>query len=348
MKNHINWNQHLLIALFTLLFCTISIARSAEVIDIKMGVLAKRGDEIAIQRWSETATYLSHTIPAYQFSIIPLRFDEIEPAVKSQQVDFLLANSGIFVNLSFAHNLTAITTIKRHLLNNSYTKFGSVIFTRSNRKSIQNLTDLKEKKVSAVNPNSLGGWIAALREFKKENIDINDFKSLHFLETHDAVVYSVLDNKSDIGIVRTDTLERMANEGRVDLTTIKPLFSSSSYSETTHFPFLLSTRLYPEWPLAKLSHISDSLAKDVAIALMTMPTNSQAATKAKIMGWTIPKNYREVERAYSELKLGIFKKLSNNYTVGDVFKRYWNYALLTCLILTILFIYTARFRVRRV
>ena len=43
------------------------------------------------------------------------------------------------------------------------------------------------------------------------------------------------------------------------------------------FPLLLSTALYPEWPLAKLRHVPDDLAVRVAIALMQMPADDPAA-----------------------------------------------------------------------
>lgn len=345
IKTYTTCMKQLLIGSFIGFLCNISIVTSAGATDIKIGVLAKRGNEITLQRWSETANYLSNAIPAYQFIITPLGFEEIELAIKSKKIDFLLANSGMFVNLSFAHDLTAITTIKRHLLNNSYTHFGSVVFTRTDKKHIQSFSDLNGAKVSAVNLNSLGGWIAALREFKKERIDVTDFESLQFLGTHDAVVYSVLNNESDIGIVRTDTLERMENEGRIDLKQIRPLSGSSLDLDNLKFPFMLSSRLYPEWPLAKLSHISDDLAEEVAITLITMPTDAQAAIKAKIMGWTIPINYREVELAYSELKLGIFKELLGNYSIIDVLKRYWVYFLTSFFVITIMLfitIYIAR------
>jgi len=340
MKTCSNTIKQIIFTLWICLFCSISTATETTIIDIKIGVLAKRGNEVTLQRWAETANYLSNSIPAYQFIIMPLGFEEIEPAIQAKKIDFLLANSGIFVNHSFSHNLAAITTIKRQLLNDSYTHFGSVVFTRTDKKHIQSFSDLNGAEVSAVNRNSLGGWIAALREFKKEKIDITDFKSLRFLGTHDAVVFSVLNNESDIGIVRTDTLERMANERKIDLNKIRPLSGSLLNVAKLNFPFMISSRLYPEWPLAKLSHISDSLAEEVAIALITMPADDQAAIQGKIKGWTLPINYREVELAYSELKLGIFKELLGNYSLIDVIKRYWYYFLTGFFVVTTLLMIT--------
>ena len=51
----------------------------AEDKQVKIGVLAKRGAEHCLQKWSPTAEYLSRNISGYSFSIIPLDFDQLGP-----------------------------------------------------------------------------------------------------------------------------------------------------------------------------------------------------------------------------------------------------------------------------
>ena len=51
---------------------------------------------------------------------------------------------------------------------------------------------------------------------------------------------------ADAGTISTNVLEQMALEGKVDLKNYKIINQQTQYGEK--FPFVLSTRLYPEWP----------------------------------------------------------------------------------------------------
>ncbi len=157
--------------------------------------------------------------------------------------------------------------------------------------------------------------------------------SLTFGGTHDAVVYAVLSGKVDAGTVRTDTLERMALEKKISLKDVrvipftlpsKDIFIENFIQETEYksFPYLFSTHLYPEWPFAKLSHTPDEIAKNVALALLAMPSDSEAATKAKIGGWTIPSQYQSVRICLKELRQWPYQEFGK-ITLRDVLRKYW-------------------------
>ncbi len=92
--------------------------------------------------------------------------------------------------------------------------------------------------------------------------------------------------------------------------------------EGARLPFLHSTRVYPEWPLAKLQHTPDKLAEDVAVALIKMPAELPAAKAAQCAGWTIPHNYQEVHECLKELRVGPYKDYGK-LTLAAVVRRYW-------------------------
>ena len=71
----------------------------------------------------------------------------------------------------------------------------------------------------------------------------------------DNIVHAVLRGEVDVGTIRTGLLENMSLNGKIELDKIHVLNSRN----VEGFQFLLSTRLYPEWPLAKLKHTPDSL-----------------------------------------------------------------------------------------
>jgi diguanylate cyclase (GGDEF)-like protein len=303
---------------------------------VKIGVLANRGKEAADTMWSNTASYLTRKIPQHVFTIVPLGFHEIEPAVGRGDVDFVIANPEIYVGLEAQCGVTRIATIKNKTKKGAYKIFGGVIFTRADRSDIKDLRDLKGRSFMAVEINSLGGWTMAWREFKSEGIDPHrDFAKLIFGGTHDAVVYAVRDGKVDAGTVRTDTLERMHDEGKIDMNDFRIL----NPKKAENFPFALSTRLYPEWPLAKVRHVQDELAQQVAIALMNMSKDDPAAMSAKIEGWTIPAVYQPVHELMKELTIGPYENYGK-VTLASAIRQYWYWFLLALFLLFLMALVT--------
>lgn len=303
---------------------------------IKIGVLAHKNYQETTTKWQEVANYLNSEVAGYEFLITALKFEEFAPALRDKTIDFLVLNSSFYVELENKYGISRIATLKNIDLNGAEElKFGGVIFTHSNQ-PISSLKDLKGVKFAAVDNSSFGGYIMALRELKAYGITENDLKTT-FYGTHERVVYAVLDSIATAGTVRTDTLERMLQSGKITLDQIKVL-NPKSYPD---FPYLISTRLYPEWPVAKTNHISNELAEKVAIALISMPKDSKAARSIDSTGFTIPLDYQEIHDCLRELELGPYSYLKEISFVYFV-KRYYGYiivAILVALLLAFVVIY---------
>ncbi len=290
---------------------------------VKIGVLAKRGAELTIKRWSQMAEYLSDEIPAYRFEIVPIPFNSIFKEVEQKNIDFILANSGYYVVLERKYGAQRITTlVNKQITGLTQKEFGGVIFTHiDNKDRFNTLESIKGSRFAAVNEKSLGGWQMTWREFVENDIDRDrDLKSLTFKGTHDKVVYAVLNKEEEIGTVRTDTLERMALENKIDLNKVH-IINPQSYDG---FPFFISTKLYPEWPFSKLRHTSDELSKQVAIALMKMSSDSEAAKQARIEGWGTPLSYQPVHDCFRILQIPPYFQEINFW---DVLSKYWGWIL---------------------
>lgn len=314
------------------LVCGHSLAAEQE---IRIGVLALRGTEHAAQTWAATADYLERKLPGQHFRIVPLGFDEIHLAVRQRSIDFVLANPSFYVELESLYGVSPVVTmLNRHNGGQGYSQFGGVIFTRSDRSDIHEMADLKGKVLAAVDKESFGGWQAGWRELLRHGIDPKeDLKKLTFLGTHDAVVYAVRDGSADAGTVRTETLEHMAAEGLINL----PEYFVLGERAKEGFPLLLSTALYPEWPLAKLKGVSDVLAVQVAVALMQMPADDPAAVSGHIMGWTLPLNYQSVHEALRTLHVGPYAH-ERRLTFMELMSVYGLWIVLSSLLLLLVLI----------
>jgi len=298
---------------------------------IRIGVLAKRGAAQCYDQWSPTAAYLNAELPEYTFIIVPLNFEQVETSVKTGTIDFILTNPSDYVFLEHKFRVNRIATLKNRSAGKSLVDFGGVIFCRADRDDLNTLDDLKGHIFSAVDDTSFGGWLMTLREFKQQGIEPEeDFSRFIFAGTHDEVVEQVLAGKADAGTVRTDTIEQMVAEGKLRLEQLKLLNDMGSvYPE---FPFLLSTRLYPEWPLANLMHTDLALAEKVVSALLAMDAAGPAAVAAHCAGWTIPSNYQSVDDALKELRVAPYDDYGV-VTLPQILKQYWPLVLAAVLVI---------------
>lgn len=278
---------------------------------LHIGVLSKRGDDLARDRWNSTADYLNQHVQGYRFDIVPLDFDSLDDAVEAKQIDFVITNTLYYVELEYRFGVTRIATLKNLGLHSEVlSNFGGVIFVRNDSK-ITSVEQLSNKLFGAVEKSSFGGWVMARKELRDNGIEIDDFTKLEFLKTHDQVVYDVLNGKVDAGTVRTDTLERMAEEGLIQLSQIRIL----NQKQYPGFPYLVSTALYPEWPFASLSSVDPEATQQVLLALLNMPASSQAAEDAMIAGWSSPLDYSKVNALLQEFELGPFANLIEEIVV---------------------------------
>lgn len=294
--------------------------------DVSIGVLALRGPDEAHKSWDATAAYLERQLPGHRFRIEALGFEEVRLAVRQGKIDFVLTNPSYYVEFESLYGVSAIATLKRHRFigSHGHSTLGGVIFTRADRKDIRTLADLKGKRFVAADVSSFGGWHVGWRELQRNGIrPERDFSRLSFGGTHDAVVFAVRDGKADAGTVRTETLELMAAEGKIRLED----FFVLNRQRVEGFPLLLSTPLYPEWPIARLRHVPEALAVKVAVALMQMPADDPAARAGNISGWTLPLNYQPVHEALRELRIGPYESLGKP-TLREVLAQYGHWVAL--------------------
>lgn len=299
----------------------------------KIGVLAFRGEQNAMQRWQATADYLNQQIEDARFVVEPMGLGQLRRAVEQQAVDFVLTNTGQYVEFEVFYGVSRIATVKNNIDGVPSTLFGAVLFTRADRDDIRHIEDIKGKRFMAVKRTAFGGFQMAWREMLKHGVDpFADLASLQFSGfPQDNVVYAVKQGKVDAGTVRSETLEQMDREGKIDLNDFKILEPKRDPS----YKMLHSTPLYPVWPFARANHTSLELSERVASALLRMPRQSEAARAAQIMGWTIPVDYQPVHELMRELRVGPYAGLDRP-SWQQLVERYWLLLTITAIALLLL------------
>ncbi len=262
----------------------------------RIGVLAKRGAEKCLTKWTPTADYLSEKT-GKTFVIQPLKFDAVPKFLGAKKVDFFLVNSSMYCTMKSQFGGEAIASLVNKRQNEALSQFGGVLFVKADS-PITSLEDIKGKRFMCAKASSFGGYQMAKRVLLQNGINPETDCSL-FKEagTHDKVVEMVQKGVIEVGTVRSDTLERMEAEGKCSLSEFRILGQQEG-----GIPFVHSTQLYPEWPMAQCAGTDPAVAAEVAEALIAMPSESPAAGAAKCVGWCAPLDYSSVEGCLLDIR----------------------------------------------
>ena len=79
--------------------------------EYKIGVLAKRGAAKTLKKWKTTGDYLTNKIAGDTFTIVPLKFDDVNPYIENNKVDFFLVNSSMFITAKVKYGASEVATI---------------------------------------------------------------------------------------------------------------------------------------------------------------------------------------------------------------------------------------------
>ena len=286
---------------------------------VRIGVLAHRGHDQALRRWSPTAEYLSSKIAGHHFEIVPLDLSGIRNATRNGEIQFTLTNPGNYADLEARFGASRIATLQTREGKQIRVRYGAVIITRADNAAINSLEDLQDKSFMAVSAEAFGGFQMAWRELADHGIDpFRDLSELRFAGfPQDKIVFAVENATVDAATVRAETFARMVESGVVDGTEFRVL----NQQHSTDSPFPISTRLYPEWPFATLKGTPRELATRVTQALLSMPDNHPAALAARSAGWTIPLDYSPVAELMRSLKIGPYEVLRET-SLWALMKRY--------------------------
>ncbi|HJV88768.1 MAG TPA: PAS domain S-box protein [Holophagaceae bacterium] len=292
---------------------------------LRMGVLAFRPKARVQADWQPMGQYLSTRL-GRAVTITPFDYAELNAAITRNEVDVVLTNPGHYILLKQRNSMSAPLVTRVGLEGGrGLSGFGGVIFARTDHPEVHTLADLAGRRIAAVGLESLGGY--QMQAFEMVEAGVPPPVEDHLLSTgmpHDRVVEAVLAGRAEAGFVRSGVLEALAAEGKLDLGSIRVI----NGQDLSSFPYKVSTRLHPEWPVAVLPQVDAGLADQLAIALLSLPKDSEAAQAAGLYGFTTPSDYTGVEQLLRSLRIPPFDA-APHFTLGDLWNRYrpWIIAL---------------------
>jgi diguanylate cyclase (GGDEF)-like protein/PAS domain S-box-containing protein len=294
--------------------------------ELRLGILAFRPAVQATAQWQPLALALQTQLER-PVTLTAYDLPGLENAVASKAVDVVFTTPGHFVVLKHRYGLSApLATQMTRGAARDLSVFGGVVFTRADKVGIDNLSDLAGKRIAVASTEFTGGYQMQAYELLEAGLPPPD--PAHLLTTglpQDLTVEAVMAGRADIGFVRTGVLEALAQEGKLNLGNIKLIHQKNQPS----FPYVSSTALYPEWPMAVMPHVQEQVARQLAVALLSLPRDGDAAKAAGIGGFSIASDYAPVETMLRRLGVPPFDS-ARETTLADLWRRHtdWIIALL--------------------
>ncbi|HID46005.1 MAG TPA: PAS domain S-box protein [Chromatiaceae bacterium] len=245
--------------------------------------------------------YLNSRLKNFRLRLKALNLHEIDDALASNELDLVMTNPGHYILLRERYNLTGTiaTILRRTPGNGSIQQTGGVIFTRKDREDITHLTDIRGKWIASAGTKHLSAYEAQAYELLQAGILLP--RDAHVIETgnYATVVSSVLSGDIDVGFLPAGMLENLEKAGDLSLDDVKVI----NPKRLPNYPLLISTRLYPHWPIIALPHVKQQVIDEVWAALSSLKPDNPAAIAANIADFAPPADYRSVENIIRALEL---------------------------------------------
>lgn len=179
-----------------------------------VGVLAPEGARTASRAWDSTYKHLVAALPDETTEFRYFDIPALRAAVSRKDVDFVLVNSGLYIELESAFGASRIVTLESLQALSPTEAIASTILARADRSDLRTLSDLRGKRVVAVGPDAFGGWQVALGEFGRAGLDADGDLRPEFVGfPMQTVVARVAAGDFDAAIVRNCVLEGMVSRG---------------------------------------------------------------------------------------------------------------------------------------
>lgn len=218
-----------IVALLVIAFCVFS-CKKGEKDGLVLGIVMSVDNDSKIERYDKVCEYLSKEIGQKVTYVKGSDYATVIEAMKTGKVDFALTGpfSYLIANAKAGAESLVATAYPDGRINN----YTSIIFTSADS-GIESMEQVKAnpKKYSIAfsDPASTSGYLYPLSYLRSIGIEPNDdMKQALFAGGHTAGIFSCLSKKVDIACTTSNSLERLADKGRIQKEKYRVLWQSSS------------------------------------------------------------------------------------------------------------------------
>ena len=239
---------------------------------LNIGILSFRPIDENQKIWQPLHDEMYALNPSLDVNITSGSLDEIEKLTQKNALDFVIIHPAAFVEMEYKYGITNIASIVRQDATKGVhlTRYGGVIVTLANSQDIHTLLDIRGKTIATTHKEGFAAMLMQQATLWDVGINVlRDCTMLYTGQPTDKVIHALLSGRADVGFVRTGYLEEMIAKGKLKKGTLRVINPRT----VPNFPYLLSTKLYPEWAVAATSRPSTDTIKAFTVALYQIHTH---------------------------------------------------------------------------
>ena len=270
---------------------------------VRIGVDIQQGLQACMDTWLPVAEHLSKEIPDHRFVIVPLASQQdVIRSIEKGDVDFLVLDPAMEIMANDRYGAIPLATVLETDPNESKPPLAEAscsgtIIRRADRTDLDAIKDIRGKRLSAVKPWSLTGWLAQWGFLEKKGIHVSkDLEQVVFEGTNRRVIDSVLDGSSDMGAVDTDVFLHMIRGKQAPEDSLYYINHEGRAVPLATGENISSTEAFPGRVLSKTEATSNELAQRVEDALMRQDIKITVDNVPYQIRWTTACNYGKVRR----------------------------------------------------
>ncbi|MCU7951218.1 MAG: PhnD/SsuA/transferrin family substrate-binding protein [gamma proteobacterium symbiont of Bathyaustriella thionipta] len=273
--------------------------------------------------------------PDYHFSPRFLTIEQLNDSLQNDELDFIICDALNYLMLESKYDILRLLTRTEQYSDSFIASEALSVYTLSNNSGITQLSDLKNKNLGILDDNSSISWLFLEKFLSKHELIINDnvhIKTITNISLFLALLHS---RQVDAIVSKSGLIEQYLSKEQIDgLKLINPRRGWQA-------PFLHSSILIPEWPIAKAWFIDDELANQVTTLLLHQFNNDSNETTSyfsRQYQWAIAQNYNTLENLFflsEETDVPINSDLSS----FSPKIQYWVSFIIICFLVIILILY---------
>lgn len=247
----------------------------------------------------ETLQALQANLPEYEIRSVTLAAAEADTQIQAVKPDFIFAPAAF--SLLSSMETVRIATRKTHLAHKADESVGAAVVVRRESKA-QHLADLKGARLFTGLPTALDGWLAVKAEVQR-TLNGNDdfFASVSFRNNpYPDVVSALYSGAADAAVLPACLLESIEARGLIETASVRVLADKSDPSKGLACRH--TTALYPDVALLAFSSTSESLVRDVTIAILSLKNTAGSE-------WLTNVSHTRVDALLKDLEMGPYAYL---------------------------------------
>lgn len=246
-------------------------------------------------------------MPEVDLHVHLVTFDEMEAGIAENRFDLALTDPYHYLQLRETSSLTqAFAMIVRHSDEGPVTSMGSTAVTLADRDDLQSFKDLRRMRAALGDRRSASGFALPVAELHAAGVDRSDLRWLELGGDYEAL-QAVLAGQADVAFLRSGFIEPLARRGDLDLGRLKVL----NRQNLADYPFAVSTKLVPEWPLVYLGGTRPHLMLRLLGLALQRPGRMEITTFGAVTGIVLAPSYQGFDNEMRALAIPPFDHAPN-------------------------------------